>query len=61
MARYAQVHSQFHFVANIVEWDGNTETWQPPAGFDMIEDPEGRAGPGFMYDPETGEFIPPGG
>ena len=35
MARYAMVHSQFHYVANVIEWDGNTDNWAPPAGYDM--------------------------
>lgn len=57
MARYAQVHSQYHYVANVIEWDGNEETWQPPDGFDMVEDVNNEAGPGFTY--EDGQFIPP--
>jgi hypothetical protein len=59
MARYAMVHSQFHYVANVIEWDGDEATWQPPAGYTMVEDPDSKAGPGYTY--ENGEFIPPPG
>lgn len=59
MARYAQVHSQYHYVANVIEWDGNENTWKPPAGFDMVEDPDGQASPGGTY--EDGKFVPPPG
>ena len=57
MARYAMVHGQFHYVANVIEWDGNEETWPVPAGYIMVEDTENKAGPGFTY--EDGEFVPP--
>jgi hypothetical protein len=59
--RYAMVHEQYHYVANVIEWDGNTETWMPPAGFYMVEDPDGMAGPGFTYDAASAEFSPPPG
>jgi hypothetical protein len=59
MARYAQVHAQYRYVANVIEWDGNPETWPPPEGYEMIEDTEGKAGPGYTY--EGGTFVPPPG
>lgn len=59
MARYAQVHDDSGFVVNVIEWDGNTATWQPPPGYTMVEDSEGKAGPGFTYDGTT--FTPPPG
>jgi len=61
MARYAMVHEQFHYVANVIEWDGNTDNWQPPAGFYMVEDVEGVATPGGTYDQTTETFVPPPG
>jgi hypothetical protein len=62
MARYAMVHEQFHYVANVIEWDGNEATWQPPVGYFMVEDAAGQAGPGFGYDENaTPPFIPPPG
>lgn len=57
--RYAMVHSQHKYVANVIEWDGNEETWKPPTGFEMVEDTDSKAGPGFTY--EGGEFVPPPG
>jgi hypothetical protein len=59
MARYAMVHHVTGFVANVIEWDGDTATWQPPDGYDMVEDREGKAGPGFTY--KNGQFTPPPG
>ena len=59
MARYAMVHEAHGFVANVIEWDGNTATWRPPSGHIMIEDTEGKAAPGFTY--VDGEFVPPPG
>jgi hypothetical protein len=60
MARYAMVHAQFHYVANVVEWDGDEQTWAPPAGYIMVADPDAAAGPGFTYDETaTPPFIPP--
>ena len=57
--RYAMVHDQYHYVANVIEWDGNTETWMPPAGYYMVEDPDALASPGYSYDGD--EFVPPPG
>jgi hypothetical protein len=59
MARYAMVHHLTGFVANVIEWDGNTANWQPPDGYDMVEDRQNTAGPGFQY--KDGAFIPPPG
>jgi hypothetical protein len=59
MARYAMVHSASGFVANVIEWDGNEENWMPPEGYEMVEDTEGKAGPGFTY--VDGAFTPPPG
>jgi len=34
MSKYAIVED--NKVTNIVEWDGNTETWTPPTGYTMV-------------------------
>jgi hypothetical protein len=34
--RYALVNTTTHKVENIVEWDGNIATWQPPEGYEAI-------------------------
>lgn len=34
--RYALVNKDTHKVDNIVEWDGNLETWQPPETHEAI-------------------------
>jgi hypothetical protein len=57
MARYAMVQDASGVVVNVIEWDGNTETWQPPAGHTMVLDEPPSAGPGATYDGE--KFIPP--
>jgi hypothetical protein len=44
-------------VVNVIEWDGNEQTWRPPQGHTMVEDGEGQAGPGFTY--ADGTFTPP--
>ena len=59
MARYAMVQDASSIVVNVIEWDGNEETWRPPAGHTMVEDTEGQAGPGFSY--HDGTFTPPPG
>jgi hypothetical protein len=54
------VHTLTGFVANVIEWDGNEATWRAPDDYHMVEDTEGKAGPGGQY--KDGEFIPaPGG
>lgn len=57
MPRYAMVEDGANIVVNVIMWDGDTETWQPPPGHTMVEDPDGKAGPGFSY--VDGEFVPP--
>lgn len=45
-------------VVNTVEWDGNTETWQPPEGSAALELPEDSAvGIGHTY--AAGKFSAP--
>jgi hypothetical protein len=57
MARYAMVDDASSVVVNVIIWDGSTETWQPPAGYTMIEDVDRVAGPGMTYDGTN--FVPP--
>jgi len=59
MARYAMVEDISGIVVNVIEWDGDTSNWQPPAGYTMIEDTEGQAGPGYHHD--GAKFVPPPG
>jgi hypothetical protein len=57
MARYAMVDDTSQIVVNVIEWDGSVETWQPPAGYTMVEDNPPSAGPGYTY--KDGAFVPP--
>jgi len=57
MPRYAVIDEASGMVVNVIEWDGDEATWQPPAGHIMVEDTEGAAGPGFTY--ADGTFAPP--
>ena len=57
MARYAMVHTLSGFVANVIEWDGNTETWTPPEGYTMVEDTKVEIGVGGTY--RDGVYTPP--
>lgn len=47
-------------VENVVVWDGHSE-WSPPAGCGLVDitDMENAPGPGWTYDPATGDFFPP--
>jgi hypothetical protein len=53
------VQDSSEIVVNVIEWDGDTAKWQPPAGYTMVEDVNGEAGPGFSY--HDGTFTPPPG
>jgi hypothetical protein len=57
MARYAMVQDASGIVVNVIEWDGNTETWTPPEGYTMVLDEPPSAGAGSTWDGE--KFIPP--
>ena len=49
MARYAIIRGVY--VLNLVEWDGDTSSWQPPTGTSAILVPTGvRVSPGDTYD-----------
>lgn len=54
--RYALIHDGI--VKNVIEWDGNTETWSPSEGTVAIAvDSDTMVGPGFFYDGST--FVQP--
>jgi hypothetical protein len=58
MARYAMVHQQTGFVANVIMWDPQAEPdLAPPPGYTFVEDTDNKAGPGGTYDGTT--FVPP--
>jgi hypothetical protein len=57
MARYAMVQDSSGVVVNVIEWDGNTATWAPPAGYTMVEDTNNEIGVGGTY--EDGTYTPP--
>lgn len=44
MARYAVFRQQDGLVSSFVEWDGNPETWQPPAGCSTVQHLSGNIG-----------------
>lgn len=56
MPRYAMVDGA-GLITNVVLWDGNEQTWQPPAGTTMVADPNSEAMPGGTY--KDGTFSPP--
>ena len=58
MAHYAVISSATSIVVNLVEWDGNLATWQPPAGtFTILIGAGVRVSVGDTYDGTT--FIEP--
>jgi hypothetical protein len=59
MARYAMVDMGSGIVVNVIEWDGDTANWRPPDGYEMVEDVNNEASPGFTY--QDGAFTPPPG
>ena len=60
MSRYAMVDDASGIIVNVIEWDGDEASWKAPTGYTMVEDTEGKAGPGGSY--KDGAFEPvPGG
>ena len=58
MALYAMVNTAGNFVADMVDWDGTSDYWIPPAGHTMVLLAEGAfCSPGFTY--SGGIFVPP--
>lgn len=58
LSRWALVRTADNLVVNVIEWDGVTP-YIPPEGTTTINCDEKVAGPGFTYDPATGDFIDP--
>lgn len=55
MARYAVISSATDIVDNIVEWDGNLQTWSPDPGFYTVETDDARRGDHYV----DGVFVHP--
>jgi hypothetical protein len=53
---WAVIDSATGLVVNVIVWDGNLETWQPPDGYEMAL-LTGYAGIGWSY--ADGVFTPP--
>lgn len=47
-------------VTNVVEWDGNTQTWMPPDGADVVKVPDGQS-PQIGLGYQNGVFEQPPG
>jgi hypothetical protein len=58
--RYALILIDTNIVVNVCDWDGDLETWHPPADmFTVMLPADSPVGIGDMYDPQTGEFVRP--
>ena len=57
MALYAMVNTAKQFVADMVDWDGTTNYWIPPADHTMVLAEDKYCSPGFTYNGT--DFIPP--
>lgn len=58
LGRWALVRTADNMVVNVIEWDGVTP-YTPPADVTVVNCDGKVAGPGFTYDPATGDFIDP--
>ena len=56
MNRYAQVQSATGFVTGVYSIE-DIAAFTPPAGYEMVPDPEGAASPGYSWDGIA--FTPP--
>lgn len=54
---YCIVDIATNIVVNVCVWDGDTNTWQPPAGTIAVQ--SDTAGIGWIYDPATQTFTDP--
>ena len=52
---YALVNKQTKLVDNIVEWDGDLETWQPPKTHEAIFTAD-KVTIGWVWNPETNDY-----
>jgi len=57
MALYAMVNTAGQFVADMVDWDGTTNIWIPPADHTMILVADRYCAAGFTYNGT--DFVPP--
>jgi Caudovirales tail fibre assembly protein, lambda gpK len=55
MARFAIIEQATGCVVNVVEWSGDTETWQPPLGCNAVQ--SDAADVGDTLDETSGDFI----
>ena len=64
MSRYAVVN-QSNVVTNIVDWNGDLQTWSPPPDSDgtpqtaVLDTDPPTAQIGYIYNPADGSFGPP--
>lgn len=56
-ARYCVIREDTNIVVNVVVWDGNLETWQPPENCIAVQSDE--AGIGWEYDELNNDFENP--
>lgn len=57
MPLYAMVNTAHQFVADMIEWDGTTDYWIPPAAHTMVLAEDKYCSPGFTYNGT--DFVPP--
>lgn len=55
MSRYALINTATGLVENVIEWDGNTEAWQPDLGYIVIASEEAQMGWHYV----DGVFVAP--
>jgi len=58
MGRWAVVRTADNVVVNVIEWDG-VRPYTPPAGTQLVDGTGKDVGPGWVYDPATGDFVDP--
>lgn len=58
VGRWALVRSADNVVDNVIEYDG-VAPYTPPAGTFLVDGTTKDVGPGYLYDPATGDFTDP--